>query len=348
MKIKLIVLFFLTVLFYSCKKNEKAIDSFTVVEKELNYTLLYSDEGDNLLLGQVSDMLMYDNKIVVKQNSGSNIFLFLDGNTGQLLQRWGEVGQGPGEYSSISNRFTIVDSSLVFLDNQRKEINYVSIPDILFDNNRVFVKKENYPYTVNFRPKQISILDSSKIFIGSFDKGRFGLLNSRGDIDSCLFDYPFNYEQVKGIYRGSIFQSDIKNSQKQGKFVISTFCSDIFEIYELKNNIIKRVFLSPFNNKPIIWKKRNRFTIDYKQSIAGFMDMSVSDDFIFLSYSKLNYEEAAASRKEPNIILCFNWNGEKVKKYVLPFSIDDFCVDESHIYVLTSDINKTSIYKVDL
>jgi histidyl-tRNA synthetase len=59
--------------------------------------------------------------------------------------------------------------------------------------------------------------------------------------------------------------------------------------------------------------------------------MAVSDKFICFSYSsEKNYIETM--NQGFNEILCFNWSGEKVKKYILPFTITNFCIDNNYIY----------------
>jgi hypothetical protein len=230
----------------------------------------------------------------------------------------------------------------------RKEINYVSIPDILNKNETLNIKRESYPYTVDFRPLTINIINDKKIVTGCFKEGRFGVLDSENNILNRSSDYPFHYKEVTGIYRGAVFQGKIKSNPEQSKFVISTLCSDIFEIYHVTDSDIVRTYVSPFNHIPKIQKRSGRnsgYGIDYNESIAGLTNMVVSKDFICFTYSEKSYTKTLSSGKLSNEILCFDWNGEKVKKYILPFPINDFCFDNHFIYGVRDYENETVIYR---
>ena len=84
----------------------------------------------------------------------------------------------------------------------QKEINYVSISDVIENKIPYHIEKEAYPYTVDFRPRHMDVINHVKVAVGSFKEGYFGLLDSSNNILGCFFDYPFAYEGVEGIYRG--------------------------------------------------------------------------------------------------------------------------------------------------
>lgn len=61
----------------------------------------------------------------------THIFSFIDVNGKKIIKRLGKRGRGPGEYLQIGTGFTVCGSKLVFLDAMQKEINYVSISDVI-------------------------------------------------------------------------------------------------------------------------------------------------------------------------------------------------------------------------
>ena len=97
-----------------------------------------------------------------------------------------------------------------FLDAMQKEINYVSISDVIENKIPYHIEKEAYPYTVDFRPRHMEVINHVKVAVGSFKEGYFGLLDSSNNILGCFFDYPFAYEGVEGIYRGSVYQTIVQ------------------------------------------------------------------------------------------------------------------------------------------
>ena len=84
------------------------------------------------------------------------------------------------------------------------------------------------------------------------------------------------------------------------------------------------------------------------ESIAGLMKMAVSDEMICFTYSAESYAKANKAGFISNEILCFNWKGEKIKKYLLPFPISTFCVDKHFIYGVRYIDDESIIYRFKL
>lgn len=325
-----------------CKKED--IDSFDVVRRISIYDSIYSDKND--ILGPVTDMEIYNHILVTKHSKDDHYFSFIDTDQGKLCRKWGTKGRGPGEYIQLGPGFTVLDSQLVILDGAKKEINYVPIADILEKNDSsIQVKKESYPYTKDFRPNTLNILKNKKIALGYFKEGRFGILDSVNNPRDGNFDYPFPYENVKGIDRGTVFQSKIKSSNLQERFVIFTLNSDVFEIYHVGDTAIRQVFVSPFHAMPIVQKRGKRYSVDYRRSIAGLMKMAVSDDLVCFTYSSATDEDAGRLGKASDEILCFDWDGKKVVKYILPFPVSAFCIDKDYIYGVRYQENECVYYR---
>ncbi|MBE9487967.1 MAG: hypothetical protein IMY73_02185, partial [Bacteroidetes bacterium] len=184
--------------------------------------------------------------------------------------------------------------------------------------------------------------------IGSFNDNRFGLLDQNNKIIDNDSYYPFEYKEIEGNSKGVVFQSFLETNNKLNRFVVSTISSDVFEIYQITDNKVDRVFLSEFNHLPEIWEKGNRYTINYDKSIAGLTHISTTDEKIFFSYSSKTYEEFSRSGYLVNEILCFDWNGKKLKKYKLPLPISTFCVDEQYLYGVGYRDDNIEIYKYKL
>lgn len=346
MKNNIVLLVLLFIAIVACQQSNVSIDTFDKVSEITVYDSIYSDEED--ALGVITDIEIWGDVLVAKHMRDEYSFSFISVANGKLIQRWGKRGEGRDEFLDFGSGFTIKDSLLVFVEQMKKSINYASIQDILNARSIINIVKENYPYNVDFRPMRFCFLDNQKVAVGAFKEGRLGVLDSNNNIVDCYYDYPFNCGKVEGLYRGSVFQCDIKSNKKHDMFAISTYVSDVFEIFQVSDDGIYRIFVSPFRNEPKIWEKGGRFAIDYDNCIAGLMKMAVSDDLICFTYSSLSYTEAAAKDITSKEILCFNWKGEKVKKYILPFPISNFCVDEHYIYGVRYFDDKTVIYRFGL
>lgn len=345
MKYAIFLLFF--VLCTSCSDvDEIFVNTFAVVDNVIEYDSVFSDKSEPM--GVITGMEILGNTMITEHMLDKYQYSFIDVKNGELISRWGSVGDAPNEFIDFGSGFTILDSQLVFLCNARKEINYVSLYDILQRNDTVKIAKESYPYTADFRPTNLNILGENKIAIGYFKEGRFGILDSTNNIINTFGDYPYHYDEVNGIFRGMVFQSKIKSNVNLNKFVILTLASDVFEIYQLTDKSFSRTYVSPSNYIPKICKKGKYYDVDYNKSIAGLMKMAVSKDYICFLYSSLSYNEARKNGKNSNEILCFNWKGEKVKKYILPFPINNFCIDSNYIYGVRTINEEMIIYRFKL
>lgn len=337
------------VLCNACKKQNEEINHFNDVKKITEYDSICSDIDNNNEVIGIIGLNKYQNFLIAENRTTDYFFSFYDIEKGAYLGSWGKRGQGPDDFIEAGG-VAIVDSQLVFTNTAKKEIVYASIDDILNKEENIHIRRESYPYTAEFIPFYFSIMNNQKIALGIFEKGRFGILDSENNIMNCPYEYPFNYEEIQGRYRGLSFQSKIKSNTEQSKFVISTFSSDIFEIYQITDAGIVRTYVSPFNHAPKIKETPGRnagYDIDRNNSIGGFVYMAVTNNLIYFVYTTKKEVEYYNSGHLSDEILCFDWDGKKNKKYILPFPINaySFCVDDEYIYGTREHENETAIYR---
>ena len=121
-----------------------------------------------------------------------------------------------------------------------------------------------------------------------------------------------------------------------------------YYVGEIEGKDIHRIFLNPYNHIPLIRERAGRYGIRINESIAGLMKMAVSDEMICFTYSAESYAKANKAGFISNEILCFNWKGGKIKKYLLPFPISTFCVDKHFIYGVRYIDDESIIYRFKL
>lgn len=162
MKYILKILLFL-IICDACKRSD--IDVFDIVEEITDYDSVYSDKND--VFNRITDMAILDNVLITKHMNDTYHFSFIDVNGKKIIKRLGKRGRGPGEYLQIGTGFTVCGSKLVFLDAMQKEINYVSISDVIENKIPYHIEKEAYPYTVDFRPRHMEVINHVKVAVGS-------------------------------------------------------------------------------------------------------------------------------------------------------------------------------------
>ena len=199
MKYILKILLFL-IICDACKRSD--IDVFDIVEEITDYDSVYSDKND--VFNRITDMAILDNVLITKHMNDTYHFSFIDVNGKKIIKRLGKRGRGPGEYLLIGTGFTVCGSKLVFLDAMQKEINNVSISDVIENKIPYHIEKEAYPYTVDFRPRHMDVINHVKVAVGSLKKGTLVCL-----IQVIIYSVVFSIilllmkewkEYIEGVY----------------------------------------------------------------------------------------------------------------------------------------------------
>lgn len=199
MKYILKILLFL-IICDACKRSD--IDVFDIVEEITDYDSVYSDKND--IFNRITDMAILDSVLITKHMNDTYHFSFIDVNGKKIIKRLGKRGRGPGEYLQIGTGFTVCGSKLVFLDAMQKEINYVSISDVIENKIPYHIEKEAYPYTVDFRPRHMDVINHVKVAVGSLKKGTLVCL-----IQVIIYSVVFSIilllmkewkEYIEGVY----------------------------------------------------------------------------------------------------------------------------------------------------
>ena len=199
MKYILKILLFL-IICDACKRSD--IDVFDIVEEITDYDSVYSDKND--VFNRITDMAILDSVLITKHMNDTYHFSFIDVNGKKIIKRLGKRGRGPGEYLQIGTGFTVCGSKLVFLDAMQKEINYVSISDVIENKIPYYIEKEAYPYTVDFRPRHMDVIKHVKVAVGSLKKGTLVCL-----IQVIIYSVVFSIilllmkewkEYIEGVY----------------------------------------------------------------------------------------------------------------------------------------------------
>ena len=321
-------LIFAVILLAACgSPSQTGFDEFSEVVEVTAYDSLFSDKGGELM-GTVSGMEIKNGLLVLAHSSDEYRYSFVDARSGRLLKRWGKTGQGPDEFATFGMGFVLGDSLLSFMGN--RTLNYVSVPDILSGRQPVGKTVAPCPYTVDFRPFSYHEAGGYKVFTGAFANGYLGVLGPDNAIVPQAFDYPFSTDPLEGIFRGSVYQGMVRANGARHRFVSILFRSDVFEIYEWGDGGICKVCTSPFRHVPQVMQRGTRYGLDGKNSIGGLRRVAVSDKWVCFQYSP----EKGTLSETYRDIYCYDWDGNKVKKYVLPFPVGLFCVDDEYLYAV--------------
>ena len=292
---------------------------------------------DNL---QVFDISV-DDSLLILLTSGNPMFYAVDLHRNVVCKKFGYIGRASNEYYMRPHQFNTRNHIIQFLDRSRKTMCYISLPGLKPSERPV-------PYTSEFRPSRAVDVEGNIIAVGSFSDTRLGHVDPEGKICQTDFSYPFDTGDVEGIYRGSVFQSDVRIPQTRASVFVYALSSDSYEIYDVDDAHLERVYSSPVENAPKLYKMGSRTGIEHNKSKAGIMQTSVTDKGIFLISSDENYNEAAKNGFRGDLVKEYDWNGSFVTDYRLPFPVSAFCVAEQVLYAVSEDIGGTIIVRVCL
>ena len=342
------LLTFLSITLY-CVSCINSTTHNNVVQYSLeNYQIL--NEYDIDRIGTVRDAILYQKYIILTTANSNSCFHIIDTDSGNLIKSWGHRGRGPGEYLSIGRQISVNDSSLFFSDNGRKKIYTIPINDLLssdYEQNNGL----DYPYTIDFRPSKFLALNGNIVCLGAIKDMRFGLLDEKtGRIIPHDNYYMLHSEFIEGIYIGSVYQSIMQSNPLGDSFVISLLSSDYFEIFNISDNRVIRVYEHQNAIMPQVHIKSKlgtEYTIDYDNSIAGNVGVTTTNDKIYFLYSDTSYSEYSA-KDEAKYIKVYNWKGEHIKDLILPFAVSRIIATDNLLYCIKQDMDRLIVYTFTL
>lgn len=243
-KVKILFLLF-PFIFFSCGRSEKDIQEGIIIDTALNtpneiklsslvdsitYTPL--ETKDNLLIGQVTKMLVSDRFIYIFDEISSSLYCF-DLND-KFVKKIGNKGVGPGEYTSIDD-FDIYNQRIYLFDcNLRKLFVY---------NNNGILEKE---IKTNYWAENIHVIDNSWIALygGYKDNAPY---KKNGKTPNLLFLNIHNGESKSAAF----FDSQIEMKEVCGSYKLFTDFGN---------------FLSPLENR--IYQLDSKLSLNEKVSFS--------------------------------------------------------------------------------
>lgn len=339
-------IFFLLLFSLVACTNTQNKKQTTEIKQE--YEIIYSDSKKHI--GRIERIYCYDSCLIVGHSEADKNYSFLNKNNGKIINEWGTVGKGPNEFLTFGTQNCIVDSTLFFMDNMSHKIVSVSINDIINKRDSIQIVKENIPYSDSFFPLSLCVMKDCYAFMGCYTKTRFGLTNRKMKIiNHSVFDYPFSTKNIQEMERGRIFQGMTFANPDGNKMAIITFASDVLEIYDFYQEMPELANINKFQYFPQTKDFGGARYIDSKKSIAGFFDITATNDYIYILSSESTYKDfLTIDDHMSNNIGCFDWNGNKISNIKLPVSVSTISTDGRYIYGAGFENENNVIYKIKI
>jgi hypothetical protein len=325
-QIVLISLFF--VLFYSCQNNKSAINLFKDKSEKLLFSKSIYFEKDSLASPYL--ILKVDSFIIVHDVYDMKHFTVFNSNSGKFVNRFGNIGVGPGEIL-IGNVLSVYQGNLFSFDIPRSYIFKYDLNAITNDISYTPKSIAKFEFVEESHFSRILSLSDSCFIGGGVYKTKFQnvLLNKQGKVIDYGIDIFNSQESFEDIYKFLSNQGILMSHPSEEKFVYSVFNSSNIDFFEIRNGKLNLMKSYRLNNPKFQNEKfgSDSFSINYdKSSKLGYLDIATTDNYVYALYTD---KQIISNELCSNVILVFDWGGNPIVKYILDKDVYYITVDET-------------------
>ena len=299
------------IFFVSCssKKVDPVVSNFSKVTNLKSAIVPIKSKE----LGQVVDMKIMGSLLVMNEMFSDKIFKLFNVENGNLLGKYINKGKGPLEVLYPGN-FSICDNaSFVQYDRGTKQLDFFSvttnkIPKIEFVKRHKIEMNEYNVYPIT---------DSTFLFTGFFQNGRYCMYNLRSGKSSVSGTYP-EYKEIKRINDGNkalVFQPHISINPNRKQFASFEGRIAYFEILDIDVKGVKKHFAKSYFD-PIMSDVKGEVGFT-KENPFTFHSVYSSNRYIYVIYSGRSRRDFGEECYAGGNLLVYDWNGNPVVNYKL-------------------------------
>lgn len=336
---------FATTLICGCQSGKKNNSDLQLV-RVTKYDSIYVHS--DVPMGEILEAAICNNTMILKQESEKDIFLFVDCPTGNVIKTWGRRGHGPQEFLNFGMSVDVRDSTLAFMEWDTRTLHTLNVNNIMADKTPFHISNQTYPYTRDFRPNKLYRLGNGWLALGYFANSRLGYLTEDMKEVASNIDYPFKHSDISCLYAGTVFQGKAACTESRGAII--TNMSDALEIVSVDSmgNITKTAEVKP-TMQPKYSNSFGRLANLYKENSTGYIDVCADSEYVYvLSGGELNYKECAEKGFMATSVVKYDWEGNLICEYKLPFPVSEICVQETKMYGIRLDAEDVIIYSFDI
>ncbi|GHT15088.1 hypothetical protein FACS189426_22340 [Bacteroidia bacterium] len=320
---------------FSCSNQNDTKNSYDFTER---LKIHHSKElilSKDFLIPQA--ICIYDSVIIIEDKNQGFFFHAYNLNTGNKYADFGNSGVGPGDFNMPTTMFVDKNKSeLVVLDQNRSQISYYKIKDIINNNFNNFHQDQ-----INQNASRIIQQNDSVLYcLGLFSEGMI-----RKDIRGKTIGYDLNYpeipnEKLTPVEKFLLFQGEIMMKPDKSKFVyISTRC-DLLKIIAIEKDSLKEIItLNTYFPK---FKKEPSGIAISRENALGFTSIATTDKYIYALFSGRDMVQYPENFYFSDYIYVIDWNGNLIKKIILDKDAWKMCIDEESkkLYTIHFEMEK--------
>lgn len=267
-------------------------------------------------------------------------------NTGML-----KFGEGPGKSIGISGLTMNSDGIITALDYRTGKLHELSSSPLS--------RGTSIPTEIQLNPKTYHLAavkgESFVISTGLYQDGRYRYYSEKSGKEHYYLPYPKHpqYPNLSEKAKSMLYASTVLRLRPDNKaFVCTDMRSGIIDICQIENDCIKEICRHCFYYPKVkIIDTENKTDVAYyKDNIAGFQDVAVSDDRIYVLYSGKTYRKARQNISQCQTLLVFDWEGSLLYSVRLdsPVYKISFDIIENELYGLKGTYGNIELVRLDL
>jgi hypothetical protein len=264
-----------------------------------------------------------------------HIFKITDENKIEYVSKFGNRGNGPNEF--IYNLNIQIGEGIITIPDKSLSRNYVIDSHSLLKDT-IPIITESLRDISNYN-NFIKLKDGLYVGNGRFIDGMFAFYLNDSIINTKI-PYPNDGIPADNLQKGMVYQGLLVKHPKKNRLVYAGYYGHILEIYEVTSDTAMHKIFSDIYEYPLYEGKNspNYLTANFKdKNRIGFFSISVSQEYIYALYCGRRNNEK--NTEDANIVYVYNWDGGKIKKYILDKNIVGISVDkhDKRIYSLYND-----------
>lgn len=257
-----------------------------------------------------------------------------------------QIGRGPDEMLGPFSISIESDTAFWIHDIVQKEFKqFLIIGDSIASSKKIPLQEKRllYPNILNNDfVLAVNISSESDAWVNIYD--------SVGNLIRELVKYPENELGIPQSVFMESYQGNLKVKPDKSKFVLACRYSDMLNVYNIDGTpVLTYRTNKPFKPKMIVQSIGGGIVMAQNdETILGFTDVAVSDDYIFGLFSGKSRKE-----KDPsycNEILQFDWSGKLLMRYFfeVPLVSITFSNEEQALYmfIMESNIKKLANFRI--
>lgn len=269
--------------------------------------------------------------LIVLDYKSDSLFHLIDIKAKKYCGMFGKKGQGPGEFNHPQNIQIYGDGQICCYDDSKSEVKKIEIDAT---GNKIVCStimklKDNWSFDV------IPVSNQTFIANGCFEETMFRIINEKSEVLSAVASYPYGDEDEKKIpckVRAMAYQGTMRVNKK-GYMSFATTGAKLIYFYRIDGE--KLIKLGEVIDSYARYTPDTHISGSYSVFFDGkypecYMDLAVSDNFIYALYSGRSFKEYKMSCSDAEYIYVYDWSGNLIKLYKLDVPVSRICLDEQN------------------